>query len=339
MRSTAFYLLLTGLLVVASCAKDTPGTSSSSDTGTRDTIATDASADTDVAADIDAADDTAAHPDTSDTTGDLGTDTGPDAPTDTTLGPDERPAELLLPNDYAPDGQYPLFVVLHGYGMSGDGVDTYLEFSKLRHDRQFMMAAPDGIRDTTGQRYWNATDYCCDYYEGAPDDATYLINLVDEATARFAVAPDRIFFVGFSAGGFMAYRMACDYPDQIAGIASISGSSFDDAEACAATEGGPRILHVHGTGDTVVGYYGTLAYPGARTVVERWAARNDCDEDAADVGRADLDINVIGDETWMREWTGCAGDRRVGLWSLQGGLHFPGLRDAFTPAVVEFLTR
>ena len=332
-------ILVIFLVLMGGCTPDTPAT------GDR---TKDATSDANVA---DVARDTAAAPDAMDARGDANrdvarrdaTDSTEDTredvePPDTTLGNDQRPAEIVLPDAYDPTGSYPLVIALHGYGMSGASIDTYFELSERVDERQFLLISPDGMRDTTGQRFWNATDYCCDHYGAEPDDDAYVMGLIDEATNQFAVDAERIYLMGFSNGGFLAHRLACEHPDRIAGIVSLSGSSFDDAEACSATDGGPRILHVHGTADAVVGYYGTLAYPGARTVAERWARRNGCQDDATDRGRADFDLNVVGDETWQREWEGCRDDSRVALWSLQGGLHVPTLRDAFVTSALDFLS-
>ncbi|MGM0559022.1 MAG: alpha/beta hydrolase family esterase, partial [Myxococcota bacterium] len=255
MRSLAVTIITACLLLMAGCTDDTPASTPGDDAADTAADVTDVEPDADADSEDDDVEDSSGEEDATEDT----TDTVSETPTDTVLGPDDRPAELLLPDDYDASGNYPLIILLHGYGMSGDGVDTYFEVVELRHARQFLVVAPDGTRDTTGQRFWSATDYCCDYYDANPNDAEYLIALVDEAIDRFAVDPASVYFAGFSNGGFMAYRMACDYPSRVAGIASVSGSSFDDADACGATDGGPRILHAHGTGDTVVGYYGTLS--------------------------------------------------------------------------------
>jgi polyhydroxybutyrate depolymerase len=328
--------ILVGLaLVAASCTSDTPATGGIDTDATLDAARADTSDEM-----ADSEDETGAHDisdrpdDAGDTAGSL--DAADSGTLDTTLNADGRTTQIQMPDDYDARQSYPLVIALHGYGMSGNWIDTYLALSEHVDERDVLLVAPDGHRDSTGQRFWNATDYCCDHYGANPADAAYILSLIDEARARFSVDSDRVYLIGFSNGGFMAYRLACEHPDRFAGIVSVSGSSFDDEDACAATDGGPRILHVHGTADTVVGYYGTLLYPGARTVAERWAERNTCDADPTDAGRSDFDLNVLGDETWKREWRGCKDDSRVALWALQGGLHMPTLRESVGRRTASF---
>jgi polyhydroxybutyrate depolymerase len=49
----------------------------------------------------------------------------------------------------------------------------------------------------------------------------------------------------------MAYRMACQSADLIAGIASLAGMTLLNPSNCAPTQA-VNILHIHGTADTMV---------------------------------------------------------------------------------------
>ena len=48
----------------------------------------------------------------------------------------------------------------------------------------------------------------------------------------------------------MAYRMACQSADLIAGIASLAGATFLDPSRCAPSQP-VNILHIHGTADDI----------------------------------------------------------------------------------------
>src|SRR5205085_1985187 len=72
----------------------------------------------------------------------------------------------------------------------------------------------------------------------------------------YSVDPRRIFVVGHSNGGFMAYRMACDHSDTVAAIVSVAGAMYDDARKCRAAHP-VSVLQVHGPPDNVIPYQGT----------------------------------------------------------------------------------
>jgi polyhydroxybutyrate depolymerase len=46
--------------------------------------------------------------------------------------------------------------------------------------------------------------------------------LIDSLAGFYAIDRQRIFVAGMSNGGHMAYRLACDLPDKIAGIAAVA---------------------------------------------------------------------------------------------------------------------
>ena len=67
-------------------------------------------------------------------------------------------------------------------------------------------------------------------------------------------------------GGFMAYRMACQSSDLIAGIASLNGAPFLEPSCCAPLER-VNILHMHTTDDNVVPYGGGVLNIGGAPVM------------------------------------------------------------------------
>ena len=84
--------------------------------------------------------------------------------------------------------------------------------------------------------------------------------------------------------GAMVYRMACECADLVAGAASLAGLralAFPDCEPSEPL----NILHIHGTADQTVAYWGaawngppmplnTFAWPGAMRNLENWAGHN-----------------------------------------------------------------
>ena len=81
--------------------------------------------------------------------------------------------------------------------------------------------------------------------------------MVEEVAAEHAVDRRRVYVVGFSNGGFMSYRLACDHADRIAAIVSISGATYADPDRCAPSEP-VAVLEVHGTDDRTIPYDGGM---------------------------------------------------------------------------------
>ena len=250
---------------------------------------------------------------------------------------DGRPAPVYLPAAYDARESWPLVILLHGYRATGAVQDAYLGVSKRVDSDGFVLVIPDGTRSTAGFQFWNATEFCCDFEGQNPDDASYIRGLVNEAKLRFSIDERRVYLLGHSNGGFMAYHMACEAGDIITAIASLAGTTFVSDESCRGT-GPVSVLQIHGTADGTIVYEGNRYYPGAVETVERWRTRNRCGEfeDKRPLG---LVSSLAGEETAVRSAAGCDEDTTVELWTVEGGSHVPFFQPAFMEQTLQFLLR
>ena len=249
---------------------------------------------------------------------------------------------VYLPSTYDDVTPMPLIIMLHGYGLSGSYQESYFRFRQHQESLGFMLATPDGTTDAFGNRFWSATDACCNFFNSNVDDSAYLRSLIDAIRAELSVNDRLVCLVGHSNGGFMSYRMACDHSDIIASIASLAGVTHDDPDDCA-PETTVHTLQIHGTNDTVIFYNGGLIngnpYPGAIDTAETWAANNGCDVVPDNSSPPlDLDRSIAGAETLVTTYgQGCAPGGSAELWTIVGGSHSPNLSTSFSPTVIQWL--
>jgi polyhydroxybutyrate depolymerase len=257
-----------------------------------------------------------------------------------------RPYGLQVPAGYDEKRPTPLVVLLHGYSSDGRSQAAYFRFGALAEQETFLLATPDGTIDRLGNRFWNATDACCDFYGSGVDDVAFLDALVDGVSGRYNVDAQRVYLVGHSNGAFMAHRYACERPDRVAAIVTLAGMQWNDPARCATPAGQAptpvSVLHVHGRADSVVGYEGGAtargAYPGARTTVGRWATPSGCTGGLTGTGQnLDLDTGVAGAETEVERYAGC-GPIGIELWTIHGGSHVPAFNDTWAPSIWDFMS-
>ncbi len=251
----------------------------------------------------------------------------------------ERTAQLLLPAERG-DEPMPLVLSLHGYGGDSEGQDWYFGLSARVVEYGFALIVPQGTADSSGNAFWNATDGCCNFYGSDVDDYGWLSELVAEA--REIVEISGVYSVGYSNGGFMSYRVACDGLEGLVAIASLAGSSFGDPERCADASA-VSVLQIHGTLDMQTPYGGTLeyegGYPGAVELVTRWAERAGCDFDSAvALTNVDLEMAIAGAETSVqRVREGCSEGITIELWTIEGGDHFPDFQEDWPDRLLRWL--
>lgn len=254
-----------------------------------------------------------------------------------------RPYEYKEPAGYDPQRPTPLVLLLHGYKTSGAVQKVYFGLGTLADSAGFLLAYPDGTADSKGFLFWNATDACCDTDHRGIDDVGYLRAVLRDMKRRYNVDPRRVFVVGHSNGGFMGYRLACELSDELAGVVSMAGATWEDPGRCHPSSL-VSVLQLHGDADDTVHYAGgapspplLASYPSARDTVARWMQYDGCAGPLADTGaRLNLVSNLPDGHTRVERAAGCPG-AAVELWTIQGGVHIPPLLPTFAASVYSFL--
>ena len=262
-----------------------------------------------------------------------------------------RPVTVHVPASYTAGHPAPLLIVLHGYGGSGGSQNAYFHLGDAAARRDMIIAYPDGTKDHSGSRFWNATDACCNFDGSSVDDSGYLLSVVSAIKAHVAVDPRRIYFMGHSNGGFMSYRMACDHADVIAAIVSLAGATFTHPGDCHPSAP-VSILEIHGMADNTIDYNGgsitgpaagtSVSYPGAQETVQTWAQYDGCHPVGSTSSKrvdVDADSGTAAEpaEALVETWAGCRNAAAVELWTMPGSGHGPTISKAFAGATLDFL--
>jgi polyhydroxybutyrate depolymerase len=259
-----------------------------------------------------------------------------------------RDAAVVMVPDQPVRGPLPMILVLHGYSTSWDFVRWYFGLESEVSRRGLVLVLPNGRKDIFWQRYWNATDACCDLLHQGGDDVGYLTSLVKEVSAKAPVDPRRIYVVGHSNGAFMAQRLACDTQGIFAAYASFAGTTYLSPADCRSTEP-VSMLHIHSVDDPTIKYqggrsFGTMkAHPSVPESVEFWKKRNLCSNEANPTLSADLTKEIPGKDSTLESWESCAPGAQVGLWRIEAHegagkfAHFPYLTREFTNGLLKFL--
>lgn len=206
----------------------------------------------------------------------------------------ERPAKYYLPEGYDGAEAAPLLVLLHGYTGTGGITAAWWQLLSAASDAGVILVIPEGLKDTGGNQFWNASEFCCDYDRTGVDDVAYLTGIIAEAKTVFSVDPARIYLMGHSNGGFMAHRLACEHSELIAGLVNFAGAAPYDAMDCA-PEFPVAILQVHGTWDTTIYYEGRSRHrgdPSAEIIAPRACVAAQC-KSAYDTCDADAECQGI----------------------------------------------
>jgi polyhydroxybutyrate depolymerase len=237
----------------------------------------------------------------------------------------------------------PFVVFLHGLGGSGRDLAEGLRLKEMADVLGFAFVAPEGHVDRSGRRFWNATATCCNFDDVQIDHVAELRAWITRALADPRVDPRRVYIVGFSNGGFMAYRAACELGSLLAGNVSIAGAGLGDAELCRPQQK-LSVIQIHGDRDPIVKFDGGYLFADTRRPrmlsaeksLAYWAEFDGCDAEPGETGHLDLDPRVPGAESSVIGYRECSG-HRVELWRIPGGDHTAGLTRLGVKAIWDFI--
>ena len=249
----------------------------------------------------------------------------------------ERPVNVNLPSGYSREVPAPLLIDLHGYSGDSTSQTSFTLLITAAEKRGVIYAAPDGLLDSQGNQFWNASKACCNFNNNPVDDVAYIQSLIDEISSKVSIDSKRIYIFGHSNGHFMTYKFACSRPESVAAIAGLAGAMDSDVITCAPNRA-VNVLHIHGTSDATILYDGGSlfdnSYTSAAASVKRWAQIDKCLASPQIRAAFDLISSLDGAETIPTMYS-CP-RTTVELWSINGGAHSPDVDESSALKIVDW---
>lgn len=228
-----------------------------------------------------------------------------------------RGYDVHVPQSYQAGHALPLVFYLHPLGMSNGYLQGAGNNPQKADDNGFIAVFPSGEGAS-----WNA-GACCGPSNGAGskpavDDVGFLRALLAQLSTELCIDAKRVYATGFSNGGFMSHRLACEAADIIAAIAPVS--AVNGMTSCKPTRPVP-VLMLNGTQDNLVPYQGGFGFPGitngtfigAQQTFQDWATRNGC--------TGSPQVTVSKGKATCHSYASCQGGAEVTLCTLDGAGH------------------
>ncbi len=177
------------------------------------------------------------------------------------------------PDGYDPQVEYPLVIILHGFGAN---MHDLAGLCPSIERRGYLYACPNAPMPFQFGPGMTGYGWTPPRGEGTAEDARRAVELLEsffeEVLEQYRVPPGRIILMGFSQGGGMTYRCGLGRSDVFAGLAALSSTMPDreellsysenrarnpaslDLPTAQATAGGKEqpIFIAHGTNDELV---------------------------------------------------------------------------------------
>jgi polyhydroxybutyrate depolymerase len=233
-----------------------------------------------------------------------------------------------VPAGYGGGAPLPVVIALHGAFSTALKFEQESGLSLLADREGFLVVYPQGIGLGDWFRHWNS-GYCCGKARKLNlDDVGFALAAVDDVARRNPVNRARLYVVGFSNGGMLAYRIAAEHPEVVAAVAVVSATiggtpAANEPEWSITRPKQPvAVLAIHGRADANIPYdggrgsqsWGKSSAISVERSMQLWVRADDCDArprvESMNQGRVEL-----------RAWSGCRNDSEVALYSLNNWGH------------------
>lgn len=246
---------------------------------------------------------------------------------DVDVGGVERSYQVLRPRQPAA-ARLPAIVFLHGITADIGGEEIRDGLLPMVMAGRVVLAYPVGYRES-----WNAGRCCGDAEVSDIDDVAFVTAVGRRIAADREVDPARVSLAGYSNGGKMAYRVACERPGAFATVTVVLALPMTP---CASSGPPVSLLQVavrddpelpYAPGDGPFQADGVVLTPVTK-VVAFWRGRDGCAQAAPP--------RVTG-RLAVERWSGCHPGSRVELATYASGGHYWPSGDAATPPAGQVL--
>lgn len=218
----------------------------------------------------------------------------------------------------ASSGNAPVLLLLHPSLTAPEAMANLTRVSDYVLTQGFWAVMPEAIAGS-----WQ------DDPAGPSDqDVPFISALIDTLIADGGVDANRFYAAGFSSGGFMTERLACDLSDKIAAFGIVSATlRGTQAAVCFPAKQRAKVYFL-GTADLIVPYDGVFGpfdngLRSAASTIDFWAGQQQCNGDVQATAIPDAERD--GATAELQERTRCTAGTRLQLYTLTGGGHaWPG---------------
>ena len=225
------------------------------------------------------------------------------------------------PTGYNAGTATPLVLNLHGSQSTAAAQEAFTGMDATADTNHFFVVYPQGDIPAANGFEWNVPNEPllggAAVPASAPNDVSFLDQLVSLLEQRYCIDENRVYATGFSGGARMASQLGCDASAVFAAVAPISGLRLPSP--CPATRAVP-VVAFHGTADPVDPYgghgqaYWTYSVPDA---AEKWAAQDGCSPSSS---TSNPSSTVV-----VTSYGHCQGGAAVELYTIVGeGHEWPG---------------
>ena len=226
----------------------------------------------------------------------------------------------------------PLVIAVHGAFETAKDMEERTGLSDLADQEGFVAVYPNGMGLLGFLQHWNAGHCCGKAAADNVDDVGFLKKVLEDVHKRLPIDKNRIYMVGFSNGGMLAYRFAAENSEILSALAVVaatigSRSSSDVPFWQIPDPNAPLpLIAFHGLDDDAIPAQGGISpkrggdqsFISVEDSMGFWVRSNGCDSEPM--------LNQIHqNHIRINTWQGCRDNADVVLYLMENWQHvWPG---------------
>lgn len=222
-----------------------------------------------------------------------------------------------VPASYNGTTPVPVVFCLHGLG---DNMNNFYNIGMkfVADTANFIVVVPQAVNAQFFGTAWNSGAGINGFSLNANiDDVGFINAIIDTLIANYNINQRKVYSCGFSMGGFMSNRLACELNHRIAAIASVAGT-IGNTITCNPNRAVP-VCHFHGTGDSTIYYVNNQYGNDPEVLVAFWANNNGCNASPTITSLPDIAADNLLVTHWA--YNSCTNNADVELFKVDSAEH------------------
>ncbi len=246
----------------------------------------------------------------------------------------QRKFTVHTPTGFTNTTPVSVVLMLHGNGGTMENSPNFTNLNSVSNTNGFLAVYPEGygVVSSGGFSWADSRGTSADI--AGIDDLGFINKLLDTLLANYSIDTNKIYICGFSNGGYMTQRIACEQNQRFAAMASL-GSIMDTSlySSCNPQRAIP-MMFVIGTADPFVPFNGGSANGSgglvnqiisADTLVHFWKTNNNCLQANPPINLPDIDLTDSSTAT-VFSFSNCSCNSDLTFYRINGGGHtWPGV--------------
>ena len=227
----------------------------------------------------------------------------------------------------------PLVFMLHGGGGTMSNAQGFTNLNSVSNTGGFLTVYPQGygVIPSGGYSWADGRGTSADI--AGIDDIGFIDKLLDKLMVTYNIDPNRIYICGFSNGGFMTQRIACELNQRFAAIASLASIMDTTLFGRCNPKRAIPMLFMLGTSDPFVPYSGgpmigsgaVTPVVGIDTLINFWKINNQCLTTNLSIDLPNIALTDNSTVT-LYKFTNCSCNSDICFYRINGGGHtWPGV--------------